>query len=561
MTQLRLRERARRHPVALLVAAGLLLRLATLTWGIGLGRFSGWYHPDESKAWSSVVGFPSDYLSNRNFLYGTALQYTVGALLLPFRFLWHHGHPLVPSLTYIQFAVLAARAVHAVLGALTVALIYRLALRLWDRQTALLAATLLAISFYHTLDSAFATLDVPMGFLVTLGLLLSARAADSPGPGEFAAFGLALGFLAGTKITGAALAMAPVAMALGAPPVERRRWVAGAAIAAAAAVTVFALSTPHVVLHPRAYLDFMEQQHLFYVDRYEHTPLAVARAWLGAMWIALTPPVALLALAGLAAGRAAPAARRVEWGVLAFIAAQVLIWRGYLPPRFVLPMVPILCAYAARALVLVWRAPVTVLKWAGRGLAAVVPTLSLAAVAGGIWTRWHDPRTSAARAIARLAPAGATVGFATTARAEAWTTHAWRYPVVDTTRHPLVPVQDGPAFLVVTGWTLEPMRQALASGRLGAGDVWPDSLASFWYRYQVPAPEDFRFYARLLEGRSGYLLIGCWRPATPLPPEFSDRTIGLYRRDTLPGPSPRLPPAACLAPCPAGVATTCLSRD
>ncbi len=91
--------------------------------------------------------------------------------------------------------------------------------------------------------------------------------------------------------------------------------------------------------------------------------------------------------------------------------------------------------------------------------------------------------------------------------------------------------------------------------------VWPDSLASFWYRYQVPAPEDFRFYARLLEGRSGYVPIGCWRPATPLPPEFSDQSVGLYRRDTLPDASPGPQPATCLGPCPAAVATTCLSRD
>jgi 4-amino-4-deoxy-L-arabinose transferase-like glycosyltransferase len=535
MTRFRLRALAQRHPVAILVAAALVLRLATLTWGIGLDPSSGWYHADERKAWSSVVAFPGNYLSNRNFLYGTALQYAVGILLLPIKSFWHQWHRLVPSLSYVQFAVLSVRAVHAVLGALTVALIYRLALRLWDRPTALIAAALLAVSFYHTLNSAFATLDVPMGFLVTLGVILAARAADSPGPREFAVFGLALGFLAGTKITGAALAVAPLTMALGAQRAERRRWIAGTVIAVGVAVIVFVLSTPHVVLHPHAYLEFMAQQRLFYVDRHEHTPLAVARAWLRAMWTALTPPVALLALVGLVVGRAAPAARRVESGVLAFLAAQVLVWRGYLPPRFLLPLVPVVCAYAARALVLLARAHSPALRRVGPALTALVLALSLAAVAGGIWTRWHDPRTSAARAIVRLVPAGSTVGYATTARAESWTAHAWRYPVVDTMRYRLVAAMDGPAFLVVTGWTLETMRQALASGHLEPGYVWPDSLASFWYRYQVPAPEDFRFYSRLLEGRLGYVLVGCWSPATPLPPELSDRSVGLYRRDTVPG--------------------------
>jgi len=523
----------RRRPVAVLVAVALALRLSTLTWGIGLGPFSGWYHADESKAWRSVVDFPGNYLSNPNFLYGTTLQYTLGALLLPFKRLWHSGHPLFSAISYTQFAVLAIRGVHAAMGAATVALIYRLAVRLWDRPTGILAAALLTLCFYHVLDSAFATLDVPMSFLVTLGLVLAGRAADSPGVREFVAIGLVLGYLAGSKITGAAFVVVPITMAITAPRAQRRKWIGGTALAAGVAATVFVLSTPHVVLHPGTYLSTMEQQRVLWVERYEHTPLAVARAWLRAMAIALTPPVALLALIGLGLGRAAPAARRLEWAILTYLAVQVLIWRGYLPPRFLLLITPILCGYAARALVLATAAPRAGLRRAAPALTAVVLALCLAAVLGGIWTRWRDPRTAAARAIARLVPAGSTLGLAATSRAEAWTDHAWRYPVVDTTRYRLSAAFDGPSFLVVTDWTLRPMEQALASGRLEPGYVWPDSLAAAWYHYRVPTPEDFRFYARLLSGRSGYVLIGRWDPATPLPVEF-DRSIRLYRRDPKP---------------------------
>src|SRR5437773_279142 len=97
-----------RHPVTALVVVGLALRLATLTWGMNLGPFSGWYHPDESKVWVSVVQFPRNYLTNRTFIYGTALQYTVGTLLYPFKRLWPAVHALAP-ITYQQFAVLAIR--------------------------------------------------------------------------------------------------------------------------------------------------------------------------------------------------------------------------------------------------------------------------------------------------------------------------------------------------------------------------------------------------------------------------------------------------------------------
>src|SRR6476660_5879990 len=117
-----------RHPIAALGAVALALRLSTLTWGMGLGPFGGWYHPDEPKAWLSAVEFPDNYLSNPSFLYGTALQYTAGVVLFPFKRLWQAGHPLLTSITYEQFAVLLIRTFHAVLGAASAVLVYWLAL-------------------------------------------------------------------------------------------------------------------------------------------------------------------------------------------------------------------------------------------------------------------------------------------------------------------------------------------------------------------------------------------------------------------------------------------------
>src|SRR3954471_17230075 len=230
----------RQHPVSTLVVLALVLRLATLSWGAQLGPYAGRYHADESKAWSSVAGFPHNYLSNQNYLYGTALQYTAGVLLFPFKRLWLSGHPLFPALSYEQFTLLAVRALHALLGALTVGLLYQLARQLWDRTTALLATALLAVSFFHVLNSAFATLDVPMSFLATLGILLSVRADRSLAPADFAGLGVALGYMAGTKVTGGSLAIVPLVLALSAPGVTRRQYVRGLALAALVAGIVFA---------------------------------------------------------------------------------------------------------------------------------------------------------------------------------------------------------------------------------------------------------------------------------------------------------------------------------
>jgi Dolichyl-phosphate-mannose-protein mannosyltransferase len=519
----------RQHPVSTLVVLALVLRLTTLTWGAQLGPYAGWYHADESKVWRSVAGFPHIYLSNQNYLYGTALQYTAGVLLFPFKRLWLSGHPLFPVLSYDQFTVLVVRALHALLGALTVGLLYQLARELWDRTTGLLAAALLAVSFYHVLNSAFAALDVPMSFLATLGILLSVRADRSLALADFAGLGIVLGYMVGTKVTGGSLAIVPAVLALSAPRTARRQYLRGLALAALVASIVFVLSTPHVVLHARSYLGFMREQQHLWVARYQHEPMAILEARLSGMRRVLTTPVTLLAIVGLAIGRAAPAARRLEWAVLAYLVIDVLIWRAYLPARFLLPTVPILCAYAARPLALLLQAGQPAHRGAGAALTTGVLAFSLAAVLGGIWTRWHDTRSEAARALARIVPSGATLAFVTMGQKEPWTEHAWRYPRVDSARVHLVRPTDGPDFLVVTDWTRSQMDRALHSGQMGPDYVWPDSLANAWYRYTVPTPDDFRLYADL-SAELGYREIARWEPATPLPVEFAGKRIWLYQR-------------------------------
>ena len=520
-----------RHPIVAIGALALVLRLSTLTWGTGLGAFGGWYHPDEPKAWRSVVEFPENYLTNRRFLYGTALQYTEGVVLLPFKLLWHSGHRPFRHVTYKQFAVILVRAFHALLGAATVVLLYRLALDLWDRKTALLAAALLAVAFLHVLDSALTTLDVPMGFLLMLGIFLSARAAETLRLREFVALGLVLGYLTGSKITGAAFVVVPLTFAFTAAPAERRRWIMGLGVGGAVAIATFTLSTPHVIVDPWAYVEFMKRQRAVWVDEVSHTPWAVVKAWIRAMAIVLSPAVAALALIGLAIGRAARPVRRLEWAVLAYLAAQVIIWRGYLPSRFVLPLAPILCGYAG----------------AGPGAdlgqsPAVAPSSRPRAHGTGAGTRAGGGAGRHLDRMARSPDPGCGGDLSPrAARFYGWIrgegrehpepprdgvlsgrarrhhgVHGaiggdyWIFPDVDSTRYRIVAASERPSFLVVSDWTP------------GLGEIWNTE--------QAPSAEQYRLHDRLLQENWGYVLVGYWAPATPLPVEFTFRSIGLYRR-------------------------------
>ena len=190
----------------------LALRLLPLGWGAGLRPHEGFYHPDEPKVFASTAGFPGNYLSNPILIYGTAVQYGLGVVLLPAKVLWAWGLRPPPFAHYGHFVLLAERGLHVLLGVLTVLVLYRLGLRLFDRRVALLASTLLAISPLHVLNSALATLDVPAAFLATLVLLLSLRAFDSERRRDFVWLGVAAGALLGTKIAASVALVAPLTL-------------------------------------------------------------------------------------------------------------------------------------------------------------------------------------------------------------------------------------------------------------------------------------------------------------------------------------------------------------
>lgn len=114
-----LREWLRRHglvdgPVArqrwllgAILLVGLALRLAPLTWGLPTSPHDDYYHPDETKVSRGMLDFPGNYLTNREFRYGSVVQYTQGLLLLPVKLVMTSSPTLESH--YRRTAVLLAR--------------------------------------------------------------------------------------------------------------------------------------------------------------------------------------------------------------------------------------------------------------------------------------------------------------------------------------------------------------------------------------------------------------------------------------------------------------------
>lgn len=204
------------------IALGLILlgALCVRLWGTGFGLPAfAHYHPDEHAIvnraatilqvgdWSPPqFNYPPFYIHLQvavlagGFLWGRAQGY------------WSELPPF-PLPIYYHLA----RTVTATFGTATVVLVYLVGKRLFSLSVGLIGAALLAGNYLHIIHSHYATLDIMVGFLVTLCLLFSARLlAEGQLSWSFLA-GLCTGLAAATKYNGAVSLAIPLAAQILAP--------------------------------------------------------------------------------------------------------------------------------------------------------------------------------------------------------------------------------------------------------------------------------------------------------------------------------------------------------
>jgi 4-amino-4-deoxy-L-arabinose transferase-like glycosyltransferase len=324
------------------VLVALVLRLTGLTWGLP------WvFHPDENHYVAVAQQMVRSGDPNPHYFENPSLlTYLIAGELLLLRGLGP------PGLVEANATVLA-RLDGALLGTAGVVLVFLVGRRLFDRPVGLAAALFLAVAFLHVRDSHYGVNDVPATTVLTLALLLAARAAGRPTAARLALAGLAVGLAASTKYhIGLGLVLVPAAHWLGRRAAGRplldgpaRCALAGAGLAAAGG---YLLGTPYTLLDARGFLEGFLDQYATAGGRWfgqalEPVPLLYLTHLLqgfGALPLAL-------AGAGLALGlRWRPAATAL---VAAFPAAYLafMLTKGAFFARLAIPLLPFCALLAA----------------------------------------------------------------------------------------------------------------------------------------------------------------------------------------------------------------------
>lgn len=246
--------------LGLLVATGLAMRLMGIDFGAPLVL-----HPDEPvvvgvATWMLQTGWIKPPVP---YHYPTVFPY----LLLPAFALYYvkgHAAGLWTSLAGMNRDAFGfyelARAHSAVLGALTIVLVYVLARKMWTgnrgRWAGVMAATFVAFSFNHVKQSHYGVTDVPLTFFVTLAFLAVLVALRRGSRSAYAVAGLACGIACATKYSGAPVVAGLLVAHFAGGRDAWRRW-PRLAIGLAAVPVGFFLGYPYALLDWGPFLEHL----------------------------------------------------------------------------------------------------------------------------------------------------------------------------------------------------------------------------------------------------------------------------------------------------------------
>jgi dolichyl-phosphate-mannose-protein mannosyltransferase len=345
-----------------LLAAVLVLAVAVRVWGLRFGLPHTESRPDESVIVGLAQQFWSGDLNPRFFRYPT-LQMYLTAVVFGADYVQGRVRGDYASLSDFREAMIEdaprfhvlARALTALFGTLTVLVVYRLAGAVLGRDTGLVAAFLLSLTYLHVRDSHFATTDVTLTFFLTLAVWFVWRSYRHGRTADYAWAGLVAGLAMATKYLGLLVAFPLVAAHLLRPRpagpsaiavIELRKVMLFGSVLA----LVFLAATPFAVPEWRM---LVRDLHTDWDYARRGYWMVFGRAWSlhprFSLWYGMGPPQLLAGVIGLVLF----VVRRPREALVVLalpLAYAVLTARDRLVfARYAIPLVPFFCIGAALA--------------------------------------------------------------------------------------------------------------------------------------------------------------------------------------------------------------------
>jgi hypothetical protein len=267
-----------------------------------------------------------------------------------------------------QGCFMAGRSVTVFVSLATLLLVYLFGRRAYGERVALLAALLLGLAVIHIHNAHFLTVDTMLTFFCALTLWASLRLAMNGGFGDAALAGVALGWGAASKASGALALFAPLLAVLICLLQDRRlsRAALRLLLIAGGGVFAFALGEPYALLAPLPYLEAINRQARMvggavdwpYTRQYVNTTPYLYQLKQLFLW-ELGPALGVASFLGVGAGLASALYKIRRLATDEAAQGTALLLAFFLPYfalvgsyevkflRYMLPLAPIFCLLAA----------------------------------------------------------------------------------------------------------------------------------------------------------------------------------------------------------------------
>lgn len=337
----------------------LSISLTVRVWGVGFGLPNTEALPDESFIVNTAIKFGTGDLNPHNFFYGTLYMYCLFILFgVYFVVGLATGKYPSPQEFMIEYVVdpsnfyLTGRLFNAVMGTITVFVVFRLAHFLFGRRVALVAATFLGLAYLHVRNSHFGKTDIMLTLWICCAFLFIARAYREGRLIHYGLAGLFSGLAISTKYFGLLL-ITPTLVAH-ALTCERLTWSTlwlskRLCVYALSLVAASIITMPYMVLDWQTFLSDVTTQS-FNASSNFHVPF-VAIGWWHHLTFNLYHGLGFPLLIASLVGSVILIAR--DWKLAIVLLSLSILYYSFVGgaqavfSRYMVPIIPSLCLAAA----------------------------------------------------------------------------------------------------------------------------------------------------------------------------------------------------------------------